>query len=120
MPSKRRKRSCCTTCGRRAKGHLGLTGAHCRMDELLQQEFEELEKIDDASSIASEPEKPEWPESELGAPSVTNEGKLKRGPSVQEQLAVLTTQVGLLVTSLTKLTVGEGASTLSEKSSGPT
>ena len=99
MPSKYRKTRCCTKCGRRAKGHLGSTGDKCRMDELLQQEFYEIQKLDDnksddEKSVGSEPETPQWPESELGASSVT-EGKSKRGPSVRDQLSVLTTQVGL-------------------------
>jgi hypothetical protein len=122
MPSKSRKTRCCTGCGRRSKGHLGQTGVKCRMDELIQQELDVLSKLPDANSEVSE-ERDHSPAVSVDAHTVTGADRATATPSVQDQLTVLTTQVGLLVTTLSKLTANEvhgasGASRIAEKSSG--
>jgi hypothetical protein len=56
MPSnskKTKKVRCCTVCGRRAKGHLGVTGNKCRMDAILEERSkvkDSVESSDEGSS----------------------------------------------------------------------
>jgi hypothetical protein len=102
MPSnakKTRKTRCCTSCGRRTKGHLVQTGNGCRMDELLRKELDDIPDLNEKGDHAK---KGRHCQGAVKPGSMTDEEPAEN-PLVQDQLSVLTKQVGLLVSTVSKL-----------------
>ena len=115
MPSKKsRKTRCCTSCGRRTKGHLGVVGQLCRMDDLLKQEEEAFRSNSEAESVESDiavdPPKPDEERKQGGKPKFWKSPRSSEPvSSVEDNLSILTGQISVLSGALAQL-VGETAS----------
>ena len=118
MPSRKsRKVRCCSSCGRRSKGHLGQLGRSCRMDELLREEILGARAdIDSTKSVPETPSKkkvPFWksksPTKPAKVDSDSDSSDLSDGvePDVNAQLQSLTNQLGRLSGNFEKLISGE-------------
>ena len=92
----------CTKCGRKVKGHLGITGKRCHMDELLEKRLKKdgdsehsEDESEDASGTESEGDvKPEVPES----PKVKSGRKL----TINERFEAISSQVAILATTVSE------------------
>jgi hypothetical protein len=119
MPSRKsRKVRCCSTCGRKSKGHLGRLGRSCRMDELLREEILSARAdIDCTKSTDSAPETPRkvafWKSKSPAEPakvdsdSDSSDLSDSEEPDVNAQLQSLTNQLGRLSGNFEKLISGE-------------